>query len=177
MADVKGGRCPGISHGANRKAIPRGRLLAPACGPKTYNDEREAPMKRIFLASAATLLLAGCAHREAEYGPAYGYPAGGGFYGDCIYFDLCGPAFYGSYFYGYPYYPYYPQGPRTPDRARIERASRPRTPRTVTPPLAASHNTTRTVSRSSSHSASSSPHSSHSAGSHSPSSGGHGGHR
>ena len=91
-------------------------------------------MKRILLAAALALGLAGCAHSGAEYGPAYGY-AGGVFLGDCVYSDICGPGEYGSYFY---YYPYFTSGPGSPQRLRVELAPRPANPRTVKRPTASS---------------------------------------
>ena len=47
-------------------------------------------MKLTLFAAAMTLLLLGCAHREGEYAPAYGYGAGMLAYGDCVYPDPCG---------------------------------------------------------------------------------------
>ena len=47
-------------------------------------------MKLTLFAAAMVLLLLGCAHREGEYAPAYGYGGGMLAYGDCVYPDPCG---------------------------------------------------------------------------------------
>jgi len=88
-------------------------------------------VKRILLAVATAMILAGCAHREAQYEPAYGYAGGGGGYylSDCVYPELCGPGFYDGYYYSY--FPYSPSGPLVPDRLRVERVPRQSGPRTV----------------------------------------------